>query len=377
MKDGAETKRSAVTIVFAGGGTGGHLFPALAIADEIRKRKPDAQIAFVGTRDKLEARVVPQRGYAFHAIWISGLRRTWTFGNLLFPLKVLVACVQSFFLLRKLKPDVVVGTGGYVCGPPLVMASLLGIPTVIQEQNTLPGITTRLLAARATQVHLSFEATKEFLKRTDNIVVSGNPTRMTEPIDREEGLRLFHLNPEKKTLLVFGGSLGASSINRAVAAILSDLRAMDVQTIWQTGELDYESMHRTVQQMGADREEPVVRVYKFIDRMQYAYAACDLVVCRAGATTLAELTSYGVPAILVPYPFAAADHQRRNAEMMVRAKAAEMVHDADLGVQLLGKLQELLTDDHRRTMMAERARALGKPDAAATVATAVLALAER
>jgi len=136
-------------------------------------------------------------------------------------------------------------------------------------------------------------------------------------------------------------------------------------------------MHRTVQQMGADREEPVVRVYKFIDRMQYAYAACDLVVCRAGATTLAELTSYGVPAILVPYPFAAADHQRRNAEMMVRAKAAEMVHDADLGVQLLGKLQELLTDDHRRTMMAERARALGKPDAAATVATAVLALAER
>ncbi len=368
---------AAIRILFAGGGTGGHLFPALAIADEIKKRRRDAEIAFVGTKDRLEARVVPQRGYAFHAIWIRGLRRTWSLDNLLFPLKMLVACVQSFFLVKKLEPDVVVGTGGYVCGPPVFIASLLGIPTVIQEQNSLPGATTRLLAARATQVHLSFEATKEFLKRTDNVFVSGNPTTLTEHIDREEGLKVFRLNPEKKTLLVFGGSLGASSINRAVADILSDLRGMNVQMIWQTGELDFESMSRIVQEIHGDREEPFVRVYKFIDRMQYAYAVCDVAVCRAGATTLAELTSLGVPAILVPYPFAAADHQRRNAEMMLREGAAAMIHDADLGVQLLGTLQELLSDDERRATMAARARALGKPEAAATVATAILALAEQ
>lgn len=367
---------SAIRILFAGGGTGGHLFPALAIADEIRKRKPDAEITFIGTTDRVEARVVPQRGYAFLSIWISGLRRRWALSNLLFPLKVFIACVQSFFLVKKLEPDVVVGTGGYVCGPPLFIASLLGIPTLIQEQNSLPGVTTRLLAARATQVHLSFEATKQFLKRTDHVFVSGTPTAMTEPIGREEGLSLFHLKPDRKTLLVFGGSLGASSINRAVAGILSGLRAMNVQTIWQTGELDFERMNRIIQEMHADREEPLVRVYKFIDRMAYAYAACDLAVCRAGATTLAELTSLGVPAILVPYPFAAADHQRRNAEMMQREGAALMIHDADLGVQLLGTVQELLNDDARRATMAARARALGRPEAAATVAAAVLALAE-
>ncbi len=368
---------SAIRIVFAGGGTGGHLFPALAIADEIKKRQPDAEITFIGTRERLEARVVPQRGYAFRSIWISGLRRTWAISNLLFPLKVFVACVQSFILIKQLKPNVVVGTGGYVCGPPLLVASWLGIPTVIQEQNSVPGATTRLLAARATQVHLSFEATKHFLKRTDNVFVSGTPTALTEPLNREEGLRLFHLSPDKKTLLVFGGSLGAGSINSALAGILGRLRAMNVQTIWQTGELDFESMSKLVQQMQADREEPYVRVYKFIDRMQYAYAACDLAVCRAGATTLAELTGCGVPAILVPYPFAAADHQRRNAEMMVREGAAAMIHDADLGMQLWGTLQELLNDDRRRAAMAQRARALGKPEAAATLAAAVLAQAER
>lgn len=366
---------ATISILFAGGGTGGHLFPALAVADEIRRRKPDAQITFIGTKKKLEARIVPQRGYRFYTIWISGLRRSWSIEMLLFPLKVLVAFVQSFFLIREIKPDVVVGTGGYVSGPPLCAAVLMGIPTVIQEQNSFPGATTRLLSPWATQVHVAFEATRALLKHRQNIVVSGNPTAVNAYIPKDAGAKMYNLDPSKKTLLVFGGSLGAASINRAVAGALAALRVMNIQIIWQTGEQDYERISRLVRDMGADREQPWVRVYKFIETMPYAYAACDLVVCRAGATTLAELTSRGVPAVLVPYPFAAADHQRRNAEMMARSGAAVLLHDADVDEHLLETVRELLVDERRRAEMAQQAKALGRPEAASTIADAVLTLA--
>lgn len=366
---------ASLTIVIAGGGTGGHLFPALAIADALRRRRADARIVFIGTKDRLEAQIVPRRGYEFCPIWISGLKRAWTPGNLLFPLKVLVALVQSFFLMVKMKPNVIVGTGGYVCGPPLLAGMLLGIPTLIQEQNSLPGITTRLLAGRATQVHLSFEATAAFLKRRDNVFLSGNPTSLGEPVERTEALAFFRLAPTRKTLLVFGGSLGASSLNRAVAAHVQALRSLDVQIIWQTGNADFERMNELVRQLRADTDEPYVRIYRFIDRMHYAYAACDLAVCRAGATTLAELTAFGVPAVLVPYPFAAADHQRKNAEMLVQRGAAVMLDDNSVQERLLDVVRALLGDDRHRQELARNARALGKPDAAATIARAVLDLA--
>lgn len=363
------------TIVFAGGGTGGHLFPALAIADELRRQRRDVRIVFIGTTKRLEARVVPQRGYEFHTIWIGGWKRGWSLDHLLFPLKVLVACVQSFILMTKLKPGVVIGTGGYVCGPPLFVASLLGIPTVIQEQNSFPGITTRLLAARATEVHLAFEESRRYLRRQDNVVVSGNPTGFRDVLSRTDALDHFRLVAERKTLLVFGGSLGASSINRAVASNLAALRSLGVQLIWQTGEQDFERMNELVRQHRAHDEEPYVRVLAFIHRMHEAYSACDLAVCRAGATTLAELTSLGVPAILVPYPFAAADHQRKNAEMLVRHNAAVMIEDARLQEHLVDAVKEILSDEQRRVELARNARLLGKPQAAETLARAVLHLA--
>lgn len=368
----ANVQSQRLNIVFAGGGTGGHLFPALAIADEVRRNKPDVRITFIGTRNRIEARVVPQYGFGFEAIWISGFRRKWTLDNVLFPMKVVISLMQSFALMWKLKPQVVVGTGGYVCGPPLFAASLLGIPTLIQEQNSYPGVTTRLLAKRAREVHLSFAGSQRFLVRSDNVHVSGNPTRENVGrVSRDEGAAYFGLSPDRRTLLIFGGSLGAASINRAVAKALSGLMVSEVQVIWQTGESEFERLKTLADQMGKDR----VKVYRFIDRMEYGYAACDLAVCRAGATTVAELAKAGVASVLVPYPFAAADHQTENAGAMVEAGAAVMVRDAELDEKLWVTVEGLLADPVRLQAMRSGALRVGNPDAAAVLARAVVNLA--
>jgi UDP-N-acetylglucosamine--N-acetylmuramyl-(pentapeptide) pyrophosphoryl-undecaprenol N-acetylglucosamine transferase len=357
----------------AGGGTGGHLFPALAIADELKRRVPTAEITFIGTKDKIEARVVPQRGYNFAPIWISGFRRTVALGNVLFPLKVVTAFVQSFFLMKKLKPDVVVGTGGYVCGPPLSVATVLGIPTLIQEQNSFPGVTTRRLASRVNEVHLTFESSKKYLKRLDNVRVSGNPTSAKlGTVAREVGARFFSLNPLRSTMLVVGGSLGATSINREIERILPKLLVLNMQLIWQTGAQDFE---RVSLMLRPEAKQSVV-VTKFIEQMECAYAAADFAVCRAGATTVAELARVGMPAILVPYPHAAADHQTENARAMVEAGAALMIKDDEQEEKLLDAIRDLRADTTRLKHMAENAKGLGKPDAAATLADAVLRLFE-
>lgn len=363
-------------IIFAGGGTGGHLFPALAIADEIRRRVPEAMITFIGANDKIEARVVPQRGYSFEPIWISGFRRTFTLSNLLFPVKVVTSLMQSFFLMKKLKPDAVVGTGGYVCGPPLFVASQMGFPTLIQEQNSYPGITTRRLAKRVNEVHLTFDASKRYLKRLDNVRLSGNPTNSKlRTISRPEALKHFGLDLQRKTLLVFGGSLGATSINNEIARVLPQLLALGLQLIWQTGTGDYDRVSAGAHQTLSAKERERMRIMKFIDRMEIAYSAADLAVCRAGASTLAELAVVGLSSILVPYPFAAADHQTENARAMVQHNAAVMITDSELQQQLVPTITELIGNEEKLKRMSEFARRLGKPEAAATIAEAVLKLA--
>ncbi|MBI4535483.1 MAG: undecaprenyldiphospho-muramoylpentapeptide beta-N-acetylglucosaminyltransferase [Ignavibacteriae bacterium] len=360
---------NSLKILFAGGGTGGHLFPGIAIADEIRTARPNAEILFAGTKDRIEARVVPERGYEFMPIWISGFKRKSVLGNILLPLKVMVAVLQSYRMIRKFNPDVVVGTGGYVCGPVVFAASLRGVPTLIQEQNSFPGITTRLLASRVDEVHVTFSATQRYLKRTDNVKVSGNPTRSAlGTVTRSESTGYFHLDATLKTLLVFGGSLGASSINSAVERVIDRLKALSLQIIWQTGEADYERLR--------SHESQQIKIYKFIDRMENAYAACDLALCRAGATTVAELMRAAVPAVLVPYPFAAADHQTENARSLVENGAAVLVKDNQLNALLLPTLSQLLDDPSRLKAMSERAHSLARPDAAATLARAVLRLAK-
>ena len=356
-------------ILLAGGGTGGHLFPALAIADEIRKLNPEADILFVGTKGKIEARVVPARGYAFRTIWISGFHRTLRLSNLLFPLKIAVALVQSFILVRKFRPDVVVGTGGYVCGPVLYAASVLRIPTVVHESNSYPGVTTRALAKRATKVFTAFETTSKWLTGIAGIEVIGTPTRDgLEKISREEAIAFFGLAAKQKTVLVFGGSLGASSINDAILGVVDELMSKRIQLIWQTGEQEFERIKKGL------GSKLVGWVGPFIEKMECAYAAADLVVCRAGAVTLAELTRLGKPVILVPYPHAAADHQRYNAKSLEDVGAARMISDEEVAERIGPALVELIDDETKRNRMSAASRRLGKPEAGRNIAQKILTL---
>ncbi len=354
-------------VLFAGGGTGGHVVPAIAIADALKEAEPSIEAAFVGTRDKIESRVVPRLGYPFHPIRISGFRRRLDPGNLLFPAKVMMALMQTAGILRRERPSAVVGTGGYVAGPVLLCASLCRIPTLLQEQNSVPGLTTRLLSRFADEVHVSFPETARRLKRARRVRVSGNPVRMTlRPASAAEARAHFGLDPEKPTLLVFGGSLGAAAINGAVREIV-ERSGFDAQILWQTGAAEAEKIAR----LAAGRRDIAARA--FIDEMDLAYAAADLVVCRAGATTVAELTLLGKASILIPYPHAAADHQRENARVLAAAGAALLLPQEEIG-GLEQAVRSLLADPGRRAEMERSARTCGHPDAARTIAAAVLAL---
>lgn len=356
------------TILFAGGGTGGHLYPAIAIAEEIKKIDPEARIAFVGTKKKIEARVVPAKGFEFYSIWISGFHRRFSFDNILFPVKVVVSLIQSFFVIKKIQPDVVVGTGGYVCGPILFVASLLGIPTVVHESNSYPGVTTRMLAGRAIKVFITFDVTKKWLNATAQTELVGNPTREAlSRITKEEGCAFYNFSSMKKTIFVFGGSLGAQSINRVMPIIVDWAIVHNIQILWQTGEGDWQSAAHI-------QKHENIRVMKFIDAMEFGYAAADVVVSRSGATTLAELTRLGKPAILVPYPHAAANHQELNAQTMVNAEAAIMIKDGDLFEKLIPTIQDLIFNDAKLKHMNEKSLKLGKPNAGKVIAEKILSL---
>jgi UDP-N-acetylglucosamine--N-acetylmuramyl-(pentapeptide) pyrophosphoryl-undecaprenol N-acetylglucosamine transferase len=362
-------QKEKLKILIAAGGTGGHVFPAIAIADEIGKVDPHAEFLFVGTKEKIEARVVPQRGYALAYIWISGFHRSIRIDNLLFPAKVVVSLVQSFFLIRKFRPDVVIGTGGYVCGPVLYIASILGVPTIVHESNSFPGITTRMLSSRVTKIFTAFDATARWLKRKDNVELIGTPTRdALGTVSREDGIRFFNLHPGKKTVLIFGGSLGAVSINQAVREMIDTLLDNGIQVIWQTGSSDTMSVKEMI-------NRNIGWIGLFIDNMEYAFAAADVVICRAGATTLAELTRLGKAAILVPYPHATADHQSFNARSLVDIGAAVMIADRDVNIQLKDELISLLNDDKRRQQLREKCRELGRPNAGKQIAKRILEIA--
>ncbi|HMD14069.1 MAG TPA: undecaprenyldiphospho-muramoylpentapeptide beta-N-acetylglucosaminyltransferase, partial [Bacteroidota bacterium] len=352
--------------IFAGGGTGGHLFPAIAVADELKKLDLGAEILFVGTKDKIEARVVPQCGYAFRTIWISGFHRSFRLGNFLFPLKVVISFMQARSIIQKFKPDVVIGTGGYVSGPVLRAAVSMKIPTLIQEQNSYPGVTTRMLADRVDELHLTFESSKKYFSQKDRVFVSGNPTRNTlENADTEKASAYFGFDQAQniKTLFVVGGSLGARSINEAVRLHLDELIKDGFRILWQTGKEYFPEASAAAKKYSSN----MISVHQFIDRMDYAYAVADLVVCRAGATTLAELTRLGKPAILVPYPHAAANHQVENARAMTESGAAEILYDAEVSERLL-QCVLAVSEDKRLLQMSEQSRALGKPNAARDIA---------
>lgn len=356
--------------MLAGGGTGGHLFPALAIADELKKRRPEIEIVFVGTKRGLEARLVPERGYRLLFLEIRGFKRSLDLHNFLFPYYVIKALRQAKDLMKFEKPDVVVGTGGYVSGPPLKAARKMGIPVLVQEQNSYPGITTRLLAKQAQKVFLAYEESRKFFKRQDNLEVVGNPVRSDfTQIDKVQARRNLKLDEKKKIILILGGSQGAMAINDSLLQHLSHLEGQDwPQILWQTGPNDFERVKEALR----DRILPVTAV-PFIQEMAAAYAASDLVVSRAGALTLAEITMCGKPAILIPYPFAAADHQRHNAAVLVKAGAAEMILEKDLPqINLVQRMFELVRDEKRLESMSVQSKKLGKPEALDRIVTEIL-----
>ena len=361
-----------VRVLLAGGGTGGHVFPALALADAVRKRAPEAELLFVGTERGMERNAVPQAGYPIRMISVIGLRRQVSWEWLRFPFALMDSLRETRRIFRAFRPHLVTGTGGYVSGPVGFMAGWFGVPLVIQEQNSYPGITTRLLALLADQVHLTFPESERYFLRKRNLQISGNPTRSEiGSVDRTEARKRLGLAQDKPTLCVIGGSQGAHSINVALSEALDRLTASGIQVLWQTGERDYQWASQVSAHYGN-----TVRAQGFVD-MPTALGAADLILCRAGAMTLAEITRCGLPAILVPYPYATANHQEHNARSLVEAGAAELILDRELSGERVGeRVSALLEDRERLDRMRRASRSLGRPMAAQNIADCGLRILE-
>lgn len=359
-------------ILFAGGGTGGHVYPAIAIADAIRRIEPDAIIEFAGTRDRMEWEAVPKAGFKIHPISISGFYRGQPMRNLTLPLKIAKSMKESFALVREFQPDVAVGTGGYVSGPVLLAASLKGVPIVIQEQNAYAGLTNRLLGKRAQRIHVAFVEAKDYLP-SGRCVYSGNPIRRELLLaEAEEGLDHYGIPPYSFVLAVLGGSLGSRAINEAVARNMESLlQEENVFVIWQSGKQYFEEMRERV------AEHPRLRLLEYIDRMDLTYAAADLAVSRSGAITCTELMVTGTPSILVPSPNVAEDHQTHNARSMANSGAAVLLPETELEARLAAEFNELRKNPKRLREMSEAALQIARPKAAEEIAEDVLLLAQR
>jgi UDP-N-acetylglucosamine--N-acetylmuramyl-(pentapeptide) pyrophosphoryl-undecaprenol N-acetylglucosamine transferase len=361
----------APRILMAGGGTGGHVYPALAIADAVVALRPDAVVAFAGTRERLEATAVPKAGYPFHPITVAGFQRSLSARNLSFPLKLARGLAQSWALVGRFDPHVAVGTGGYVAGPVLLAAWLRGRPLLVQEQNAYAGVTNRLLARLARRIHLAFPEAKGYVPAA-RAVVSGNPTRdVLRRTTPAEGRAHFGLPEDARAVLVFGGSLGSAALNAAFERHAAALLATDerLHLLWQAGTRYHDALAVHLP------SHPRLRLMPYIDRMDAAYAAADLVVCRAGAITCSELMVTGTPAVLVPSPNVVADHQTKNARSLADAGAAVLLPEPDLTSALRPTVEGLLADAARRAQMADALRRRARPHAARRIARDVLALA--
>ncbi|MDQ7815399.1 MAG: undecaprenyldiphospho-muramoylpentapeptide beta-N-acetylglucosaminyltransferase [Melioribacteraceae bacterium] len=364
------SKTAIYRFLFAGGGTGGHLYPALAVAQQIKVLKPEAEILFVGTKKKIEARVVPQYGFDFKSIWISGFSRKLTLSNLLFPLKVVVSMIQSLLLVMKFKPRVAIGSGAYVSGPAIWAASVLGSKIILLEQNSYPGITNRMLEKKAEEIHITFEESKKFFRNQNKLKLTGNPVRMNLAlIDKIEALKNYRLDSKKKTVLVIGGSGGSKNINEAVSNSVSELLADNIQLIWQTGQTYFDNYRKF--------ENESVRVFPFIDDMTAAFSACDLLIARAGATTITEVSYLKIPVIFVPSSHVAANHQYKNAKAISDASAGILIEDKNLNSTLADSIKKIINDEKKLEQLRRNIAAFAKPEAARIIAEDALRLAEK
>ena len=354
--------------IISGGGTGGHIYPAVAIANELKSRFPAAEFLFVGAKDKMEMQKVPQAGYVIKGLWISGIQRKLTLDNAMFPFKLLSSMWNSFKIIKSFKPDVVIGTGGFASGAVLKAASMLNIPTVIQEQNSYPGITNKLLAKRANKICVAYENLERFFPK-DKMILTGNPVRqdLIEAADKSEAIAYFNLDANKKTLLVLGGSLGARRINQLIEKELDFLLSQNIQIIWQCGKLylnDYSKYN----------EKENVQVVAFIDRMDLVYAAADVVISRSGASSVSELCIVGKPTIFIPSPNVAEDHQTKNAKAISDKNGAILIKESELETQFETIFSDLISNESKKSELSQNIKKLAKPNATKDIVEEIIKL---
>jgi UDP-N-acetylglucosamine--N-acetylmuramyl-(pentapeptide) pyrophosphoryl-undecaprenol N-acetylglucosamine transferase len=360
-------------VILSGGGTGGHIFPAVAIANELKKLVPDADILFVGALGKMEMEKVPAAGYKIIGVPIAGLQRKLTLANLKLPFLVIRSLIKTRKIVNEFQPQVVVGTGGYASGPVLRAASGKGIPVLIQEQNSYAGITNKVLSKKAKKICVAYEGMEKFFPK-EKVLLTGNPVR--QDINnvkqyREQALSFFKLDPTKKTVLVIGGSQGARVINESIGAGLSVFAQSNIQLIWQTGK----GYYNTAQNQSAPFSNQHIYALDFISRMDLAYAAADIVISRAGASSVSELCNIGMPCILVPSPNVAEDHQTKNAMALVNKEAALLVKDQDAARDLIKTALDLLSNTAQQVTLTNNISKMAFHNSANVIAMEVLKLA--
>lgn len=362
----------SLKIIISGGGTGGHIFPAIAIADALRRINSEVEILFVGALGKMEMERVPAAGYNIIGLPVAGFQRRLTWKNITFFFKLAASVLKARKIVNKFRPDVVVGVGGYASGPVLRAAASKGIPTLIQEQNSFPGVTNRLLARKVAAICVAYPGMERFFNAS-KILFTGNPVRkaLMNPVDRAEALSHFGLQPNMKTILVIGGSLGARSINNGMLEKPELLQDKDVQVIWQTGKYYFDTLEKQLPQ------NPNLKVMPFVQRMDLAYGVADVVVSRAGAGTISELALLGKAAVLVPSPNVSEDHQTKNAMALVERKAAVLVTDRDCVEKLLPTALQLVEDGSQIQQLQQNIKEFARPEADEDIARYVIKLAGR
>ncbi|WP_461641076.1 undecaprenyldiphospho-muramoylpentapeptide beta-N-acetylglucosaminyltransferase [Labilibaculum euxinus] len=364
--------KQKIKIIVSGGGTGGHIFPAISIANALKEKHNDCEILFVGAEGKMEMEKVPSAGYKIVGLPIRGLQRNFSKENLKFFSRLFKSLKKAKAIVKDFQPDAVVGVGGYASGPLLHAAAKMGIPTVIQEQNSYAGITNKLLAKKAKKICVAYEGMERFFP-ADKILLTGNPVRkdlINIASKKQEAMAHFELDPEKKTILVVGGSLGARTINNSMLRSLSAISDSEVQVIWQTGKFYIEKVREELKNW----DIPGLKVFDFLGRMDLSYAAADMVISRAGAGTISELCLVEKPCILVPSPNVSEDHQTKNAMALVNKNAAIMVKDIDAEKELVVEALKLINDADKLSELSANCKALAKPDAADEIAEQIIAL---
>ncbi|MGI9544795.1 MAG: undecaprenyldiphospho-muramoylpentapeptide beta-N-acetylglucosaminyltransferase [Cyclobacteriaceae bacterium] len=366
-------RNEPLKIIISGGGTGGHIYPAIAIANALKTLADPVDILFVGAKDRMEMQKVPEAGYPIIGLWISGIQRKLSLSNLLFPIKLLASLFRSKKILKRFKPNAVVGVGGYASGPLLYAATQKKVPALIQEQNSYAGLANKWLSKKVQKICVAYDNMEAFFP-SQKLVYTGNPVRLdilSANSKRPKAIDFFGLSPERKTILIIGGSLGARTINHSIEKDLAKIINAGVQLIWQTGRFYF----REVEQKLAGIHTSQVHLFEFLREMDLAYAAADLVISRAGALSIAELCLVGKPVVFVPSPNVAEDHQTKNAMALVSKNAAIMVKDHKAKEQLVDHALELLQDDAKQEELRINISRLGKPDAAITIAKEILKLA--